>query len=483
MVNTLNLQISKWSLVLLLGDIAAFCLAVPFGMMVSGSTPGFFLDVYRFPLLIVGMTYLLVLYIANQYDYFQDYRRQENISRVILSCLAGTVTVGVFYCWPSWRIIPRNFVEWHAFAFIWLTALWRYSFSALALPVRLQRKVLVIGAGRAGRQIAQAIRGSNSGLGALGFIDDDPKKAGTTIDGLPVLGDSSQLPDLVKHHSVGMVVVAITHTKSSALISNLGRLSFHGASLIDMPSLFEFLCGKVPTDHISDIWLLRQSLNNRMLYYRHIKRLMDLVLAALMLAVSWPLMLLSAMAIKLGSPGPIFYRQERLGQDGEPFQIVKFRTMIQDAESGGPSFACINDARITFVGRVLRKLRWDELPQLYNILMGEMSFIGPRPEREVFVRQFLEPVPDIREGSRADDPVGVQVTCGYRERIPHYSYRLLVKPGLTGWAQVMHTYTSSLEETKEKLEYDLFYIKNMGFLLDLAIVLKTIRIVLIGRGR
>jgi lipopolysaccharide/colanic/teichoic acid biosynthesis glycosyltransferase len=483
MIRIAKLQVSQWSLLLLAGDMAAFCLAVPFGMMASGKIPGFFLDVYWFPLLLVGMTYLLVLYIGNQYDYFQDYRRQENISRVILSCLAGTVTVGVLYCWPSWRIIPHSFVEWHAVAFVWLTALWRYFFSTLALPVRLQRKVLVIGAGRAGRQIVQAIRGSNSGLGALGFIDDDPKKAGTTIDGLPVLGDSSQLPYLVKHYSVGMVVVAITHTKSTALISNLGHLSFHGASLTDMPRLFEFLSGKVPTDHISNMWLFLQTLDNRMLYYRHIKRLMDLVMSALLLAVCWPLMLLIAMAIKLGSPGPIFYRQERLGQDSEPFQIVKFRTMIQDAESGGPSWASINDNRITSVGRVLRRLRLDELPQLYNILIGEMSFIGPRPEREVFVRQFLEPVPDIREGRRADDPVGVQVACGYRERIPHYSYRLLAKPGLTGWAQVMHTYTSSLEETKEKLEYDLFYIKNMGVLLDLSIVLKTVGIVLFGRGR
>jgi lipopolysaccharide/colanic/teichoic acid biosynthesis glycosyltransferase len=396
----------------------------------------------------------------------------------------GTLVAVLLFSFPYWRIIPRNFVEWHAVAFVWLLALWRFSFSAAALPRRLQRKVLIIGAGRAGGEISKAIQQNpNSGLVVGGFIDDDPKKAGASVEGVSVLGDSNLLPDLIKQYAVDLVVVAITHEKSTALISSLSRLSFQGVPLTDMSGLYEFLTGKVPTDHISDTWLFIQSLNKRMLYYRHIKRLVDLVLAGLLLALTWPLMVLLSLVIRLDSAGPVFFRQERLGQDGEPFQILKLRTMIQDAESNGPCWATANDVRVTRAGRVLRKLRLDELPQLYNILKGEMSFIGPRPEREVFIRGFLEPVPEVLEGRRAGDPVGLQVVCRHRERVPHYSYRLLVKPGVTGWAQVMHHYASSLEETKEKLEYDLYYIKNMGFLLDLAILLKTIRIVLFGRGR
>ncbi|MBI4797035.1 MAG: sugar transferase [Deltaproteobacteria bacterium] len=487
MINILSLQISSWSLMLLAGDLAAFCLAVPFGMLVTGGineNPRFFLEVYRFPIFLVGLTYILVLYVANLYDHYQDFRRHENFSRVILSCLAGTLLAMVLFCYPAWSVIPRNFVEWHAVAFIWLTALWRFSFSATALPRRLQRKALIMGAGRAGRQMAAAIQQQgNSGLGVAGFVDDDPQKAGQTIAGAPVLGNSKEMVELIKQHGVGLVVVAITHEKSTALISNLSRLSFQGVPLTDMPSMYEFLTGKVPTDHISDIWLFLQSLNKRMLYYRHIKRLIDLVLAALLLVLTWPLMLLIGLVIKLESPGPVFYKQERLGQDGLPFQIIKFRSMVQDAENNGPQYATPKDSRITRAGRVLRKLRLDELPQLYNILKGDMSFIGPRPEREVFVRDFLEPVPEFREGRRAGDPLGAQVVCGYRERVPHYSYRLLVKPGVTGWAQVMHQYAATIQETKEKLEFDLYYIKNMGFLLDLAILLKTIRIVLFGRGR
>jgi lipopolysaccharide/colanic/teichoic acid biosynthesis glycosyltransferase len=278
-------------------------------------------------------------------------------------------------------------------------------------------------------------------------------------------------------------VMAITHSNPARLLNNLIRFSLMGVQLIDMPSLYEFLAGKIPTHHITDVWLVIHSLNSNKVYYRHFKRVMDIVLASSGLALTWPLWGIIALAIKLDSPGPVFFSQERLGKDGKPFYILKFRTMVNDAEKSGPQFACQKDTRITRVGKILRKMRLDELPQLYNILKGNMSFIGPRPERPIFIREFQEAIPDLREGRRATDSQGCRVHCGYKERIPYYSYRLLVKPGITGWAQVMHQYASSLEETEEKLQYDLYYIKNMSLLLDLAILLKTIRIVLFGAGR
>jgi lipopolysaccharide/colanic/teichoic acid biosynthesis glycosyltransferase len=190
-----------------------------------------------------------------------------------------------------------------------------------------------------------------------------------------------------------------------------------------------------------------------------------------------------SLAIKLDNPGPVFFQQERLGQDGKPFQILKFRTMVQDAEQNGAQWASDNDQRVTRAGRVLRRLRLDELPQLLNILKGDMSFIGPRPERRIFIQEFQELVPKLRPGRRSSDGPGKQIQCGFKEQIPFYSYRLMVKPGLTGWAQVMYPYASSLEQTWEKLQYDLYYIKNMGFFLDILILLKTMRIVLFGRGQ
>ena len=390
---------------LMSGDLAAFFLAVPVGLfMIAGSNvdPWFFLEEYKGSLLPVGLTYILILYVANLYDHYQDFRRRENFSRVILSCLVGTMVVVLLFCFPAWRIIPRNFIEWHAVAFIWLTVLWRYSFSAFALPTRLQRNVLIIGAGTSGREIATIVRQRpNSGLRVIGFVDDNPRKAEESSDEVPILGTSLEIPRLIKQHRVGLVVLAITHEKSSRLLDSLAWLPFRGNQLTDMPSLYEFLTGKVPTDFISDLWLFLNSLNRRMVYYCHLKRFTDLVLAVFCLALTWPLMLVVALAVKLDSSGPIFYRQERLGQDGKPFQIIKFRTMVEHAEQSGPQFARSNDSRITRIGRILRTLRLDELAQLLNIMKGEMSFIGPRPEREVLYSGIPGP-----GGTTAPQPPG-----------------------------------------------------------------------------
>jgi exopolysaccharide biosynthesis polyprenyl glycosylphosphotransferase len=487
MLKILGLPVSTWPLLLLAGDVVMFGLSVPIGLALSRSTlapPWFFLDLFAFQLLLIGLTYVVVLYVANLYDHYLDFRRRENISQIILSSLIGTLVVIIAFTLPARHWIGRMFVEWQGVVFVWLLVLWRYAFSAFALPLRLQRKVLIIGAGGAGQEIQKIIkRHENSGLAAAGFLDDNPQKMGVSLDGAPVLGNTGQLDEMIAQYKIGMVVLAITYEKSSTLSNNLVRLSFMGVQVIDMPSLYEFLAGKIPTDHISDVWLLIHTLARSKLYYRQLKRIADLVLAALGLALTWPLWALIAAAVKMDSRGPVFFRQERLGKDGKPFQIIKFRTMITDAESNGPQFACQGDLRITRVGRILRKWRLDEMPQLYNILKGEMSFVGPRPEREVFIREFQQMVPDLREGRRPTDPQGVQVLCGYREHIPYYSYRLLVKPGISGWAQVMHSYSATLEETKEKLQYDLYYIKNMSWFLDLAILLKTIRIVLFGWGR
>jgi exopolysaccharide biosynthesis polyprenyl glycosylphosphotransferase len=487
MLKLLGVPVSIWPLTLLTGDLVVFLLSVPIGFALNRRTfeiPWFFLDLFILPLTLMGLTYIVVLYVANLYDHYQDFRRVENISTIILSSLIATVLVLIIFTLPSWHILGRGFIEWQGVVFVWLLVLWRCAFSAIALPLRLQRKVLIIGAGRAGEEIQAVInRHQNSGLAVVGFLDDDPQKMGTAINGTPVLGSTSQLDEMITPYRVDMLVMAITHNKSSPLLNNLVRLSLMGVQLTDMPSLYEFLAGKIPTDHISDVWLLIHSLNSTKVYYRHFKRITDLVLASLGLALTWPFWVLIALAVKLDSPGSVFFGQERLGKDGKPFRILKFRTMVNDAEKAGPQFACCHDPRITRVGHILRKMRLDELPQLYNILKGDMSFIGPRPEREIFIREFQHPVPDLREGRRTTDAQGCQIVCGYKEHIPYYSYRLLVKPGITGWAQVMHSYAATMAETKEKLQYDLYYIKNMSLFLDLAILLKTIRIVLFGWGR
>jgi exopolysaccharide biosynthesis polyprenyl glycosylphosphotransferase len=487
MLKFLGVPLSIWPLTLLTGDLTMFAVSVLLGYCLTRMTldiPWFLLNVFLVPIILLGLIYALVLYIANLYDHYLDFRRLENISTMILASLIGTLLAVILFTLPGRQLLGRGLVEWQGVIFVWLLVLWRFTFSTIALPLRLQRKVLIIGAGKAGKEIQAVINNrTNSGLTVAGFLDDNPQKIGTTVEGTPILGNTSQLGEMIANHRIGMLVMAITHSNPAGLLNNLVRFSLMGVQLIDMPSLYEFLAGKIPTHHISDVWLVIHSLNSSKVYYRHFKRLMDLVLASLGLALTLPLWGFIALAVKLDSPGPVFFSQERLGKDGKPFRISKFRTMVNDAEKSGPQFACLKDSRITRVGGYLRKMRLDELPQLYNILRGDMSFIGPRPERECFIREFQQPVPDLREGRRAADAAGCQVHCGYKERLPYYSYRLLVKPGITGWAQVMHSYASNMEETEEKLQYDLYYIKNMSLFLDLAILLKTIRIVLFGWGR
>jgi exopolysaccharide biosynthesis polyprenyl glycosylphosphotransferase len=488
MYKILKLHVTKWEILLLLGDVGVYLVAVIIGLVLNPKVTAVwawaFLAQYHFSVLLMGLTYLVVFYIADLYDYRQDFRRWGNIARVIFSIWIGTLAVILIFYFPFGVFIGRILLVIQSAIFTGLMVLWRWSFSSIALPQRLKRKLLIVGVNEDGRSILEAIRKQpHYGLEVVGFLDDDPHKSGSVIDGLPVVVDQVQLKALLSQHQVSVVVVARFHDRHSPLINTLARTCWTGCQRLDLPSFYEFLMGKMPIEYISDIWLYLYGLQTHRLYYRHLKRVMDVGLAVLGLTLCLPMLAVIFLAIKLDSRGPVFFRQERLGQYNQPFEILKFRTMRQDAERSGPQWTRENDRRITRVGKVLRKLRMDEWPQLINILKGDMSFIGPRPEREIFITQFQELIPDLRQGRRGDDPAGLMVQLGFKERIPHYSYRLLLKPGLTGWAQVMQPYAGSLEETREKVEYDLYYTKNISFFLDLVILLKTIRIVVFGRGR
>ena len=433
----------------------------------------------------VGLTYIIVLYVFDNYDHYQDYRIHQNVIKLIVSALLGTVVVILLFYFPLGVFIGRYLIVIQAVFFGLLITCWRYVFSTIAMPERLQRPAFIIGAGNAGEKILEAIyRRPASGLVLKGFIDDDPKKLGKIVKGLEVLGNSSDLKQLMDKHPMSLAIVAITHEKSKTLLRILTRLNIEGFKLLDMPSMYEFLAGKIPIDHISDGWFFFNNLNKTKYIYRKIKRVFDLVFSLLVLMTSWPFILLFAAAIKLDSEGPIFYFQSRLGQNGNPFHIIKLRTMIHNQTRERPRWACENDPRVTRVGSILRKFHMDELPQFVNILKGDMSLIGPRAEWDVFAQDAQRLVPDWGTGRRIDDSPGSIITRGYKERIPYYSYRLMVKPGLTGWAQVKQIdIGSSLEGLREKLQYDLYYIKNMGLLLDLSIILKTVGIIFFGRGK
>lgn len=490
MFRMFGIHLSSWSLVLVAGDLCIFCISLLAGLHLNprvGYVDSAFFLQHKLIFINMGMTYLMVCYIADLYDYYEDYRLPANMGKIILTVLFGTIGVIIIIYFSLNSLLSRYLLIIQASSFAVLIVLWRYSFSAIALPMRLQRQVIIIGAGKAGVRILYSIRQrAASGLMVHGFVDDDPKKVGLLIEGTPVLGNSNQLEGIIKKHQISLVIIAITHEKSNDLLNKLTSLYMNGCKVMDMPHLYEFLVGKIPIDHVSDLWFYVNNINGMKRIYTHLKNILESLLAVVWLLFTFPIWFLISVAIKMDSSGPIFFKQSRLGIEGKPFQILKFRTMIHDNDNGAEATwtTTSKDPRITRVGGILRKLHLDELPQLINVLKGEMGIIGPRAEWDIFARESLKRVPYLRPGRRASDPPGHLIQCGYKEQIPFYSYRLLVKPGITGWAQVnMPMAGSSPEDLKEKLEYDLYYVKNMGFFLDMAILLKTVRIVLFGRGK
>ena len=460
MLRIFSLHIAPWKLLLVGGDFVCYIISIVMALYLNERTSTTVFDYlyyYKIYFILIWLTYIVVLYIADTYNYLKDYRNIFTLVYVFISCWVGTlIVVLVFYFPLKGVIIGRTIVSIQAISFSLLVALWRITFSVIAFPQRLEKRIIIVGAGKSGRYVLQAIR-ERPGCGFLpvGFVDDDDQKVGTRVDDLPVLGNSVQLDELIKEYQVNLAVVAITRERSPQLTNNLIMVSWDDCPLIDMPNFYEFLTGKLPTDHISDNWIFDWSINSSKINYIRLKRIIDLVLAGIFLLAASPLMLVTALLIKLDSKGPIFFMQERLGQKGNPFKIIKFRTMYQGAENDGPVWTEYNDPRITRVGKVIRKLRLDELPQLWNIFRGEMSFIGPRPLAHT----------------------------SSMEKIYFYNYRTLVKPGITGWAQVTFPEGLNIDMTQEKLKYDLYYIKNIGFILDLAILLKTVRTVIFGQGR
>lgn len=337
--------------------------------------------------------------------------------------------------------------------------------TAFSQPI-FQRRVLIVGAGWAGRTMAEALLEEGSGTyQVLGFVDDDPAKLGqpVPIDGHPplrVLGSRSDLADLVTQGRVTTVVSAITHEVNGALLQSIVDCLELGIEVLPMPVLYERLTGRVPVAHVGGHWSVAMPVDHpgTGALWPACKRLMDVVVAAGGLVVLGLALPFIALAIRLEGPGPIFYTQERVGQGGRPFRVYKFRSMVPNAENGRAVWATPNDSRVTRVGRLLRRSHLDELPQLLNILKGEMSVVGPRPERPEFVEELAR-------------------------EIPFYRVRHAVKPGCAGWALLNQGYGASKEACLLKLQYDLYYIKHQSPWLDGLIILRTIGHMLTLGGR
>ncbi|HWQ15174.1 MAG TPA: sugar transferase [Roseiflexaceae bacterium] len=339
---------------------------------------------------------------------------------------------------------------------------WRAFYIRVLAGPHTRRRLIILGAGAAGRAMSHIIRKShNTYYHIVGFIDDDPQKLRQPVAGLPVLGPHERLLATALAEQVDEIVIAVSAEVRGSMFQAIMDCHEAGIAITPMPLLYERLTGRVAVEHIGSQWYVALPLQTPESRTAHsiLKRLIDLVVG-LALGLAFVLLLpLIALAIRLDSPGPIFYRQERVGRHGRRFFVYKLRSMRADAERDGEAqWASRDDPRITRVGRWLRRARLDELPQVLNVIRGEMSLVGPRPERPQFIAQL-------------------------QREIPFYRTRLAARPGLTGWAQINYGYGNTVEDALVKLQYDLFYLKHQSPWFDLIILLRTIVVVLRLRGQ
>lgn len=472
----LRLRPNEHRLLLLLGDllaaIAAAFLALYlwqqyslFELISSGMKPERAELIVRivvplwFYILPLGWLLLLV----ELYDPRAAVDTSRTLRGIALAALIGIVVYSlVFILNQQPASLPRIAVGAFIVAASTLTVIWRISYIRLYTSSGLQRRVLIVGAGKAGVTLAQVYCTANpKPFILIGFIDDDPQKLNQLYEGYPVIGASRDLLALIDEYRVSDVVVAITGEVQGATFQTLLDIQERGAEVTRMPTVYEEITQRVPIHHLESDWLMRSFVDQMKVsaVFAAMKRSMDLLGALAGLACFILLAPLISLAILIDSGLPILYSQDRLGRGAEPFTIHKFRSMYQDAEADGTyQPAAENDQRVTRVGKFLRATHLDEFPQFWNVLRGEMSLVGPRAER-------------------------AQLVAEYQKQIPFYRARLLVRPGLTGWAQINYGYVSDVTETAVKLEYDLYYIEHRSMIMDISILLRTIGTVISRKGR
>jgi len=411
-------------------------------------------------LLIVVVCQICLQY-ADLYDLRTIADTRDLIVRLFQALGATSLILAVIYFWfPDW-VIGRGVFLIAAALVISLILVWRLVFTWFSKNVAPRERLLLVGTNPASIELARELfeRRHEIGVEIAGFIDPDPSRVGAPVLNPGVIGTIDDIPALVERLRIDRVVVSLTDARGRLPMDRLLDIRLKsGVSFDHLASVYEEYTGKIAVENLRPSWLIFSDGFRKTRVSMAAKRMFDVTLSLAGLIVSLPLMALVALAVKATSSGPVLYRQERVGLNGRIFVVLKVRTMRQDAEAAtGPVWSRPNDARVTPIGSFLRRARLDEIPQLWNVLCGEMSFVGPRPERPSFVEQLTA-------------------------QIPFYGQRHVVKPGLTGWAQVRYTYGASVEDAIEKLQYDLYYIKNLSFALDLVIVLETIKTVLLRRG-
>jgi sugar transferase (PEP-CTERM system associated) len=410
--------------------------------------------------LLIAAVCQLCLYYCDLYDFRKIADRRDLFVRIAQALGAASFILALIYFWFPNTMIGRGVFLVAAIMVISLIVGWRVAFEWLTRKLGPRERLLLVGTNVSAVKLAREIfeRRHELGIEIVGFIDADPNRVGAPVLNPGVIGTIDDISTIVKERSVDRVVVSLADARGKLPMDKLLDMKLQGVSFDHLASVYEEYTGKIAVENLRPSWLIFSSGFQGMHGLKAAKRAMDVLLATVGLVLLSPVMVLVALLVRLTSTGPMLYHQVRVGGRGRLFMVHKFRSMNVNAEAeSGPVWAKTRDPRVTSIGRFLRKARLDELPQLWNVLVGEMSFVGPRPERPEFVEELTR-------------------------EIPFYGQRHIVRPGLTGWAQVRYSYGASKEDALEKLQYELFYIKNMSLALDLFIILKTIKTVILRRG-
>jgi sugar transferase (PEP-CTERM system associated) len=402
---------------------------------------------------------LTSFYIYDLYDFVVMHDRRELVLRMVQALgLAWVVLALLFYAVPQ-VMIGRGVSLISLPVALLLMVGWRLSIHWVLGHPEIGERILIVGSGPFAVEVArETLNRPDAGFRVVGFVDNDPRLLGKSLINPKVIGLTSELAALVKRESVDRIVVAISDRRGQFPTRELLDLSLSGVvSIEESASFYERITGRVLLDMIRPSWLIFSGRGRRARANEVIRIVIHRLVALIGAILSLPIVVVTALLIKIDSPGPVLYKQERVGKNGRRFSLMKFRSMRVDAEQNGPVWASDGDDRMTRMGRIIRKIRVDEIPQFWNILRGDMNFVGPRPERPHFVAQLAE-------------------------EISYYEQRHLIEPGLTGWAQIKYAYGASIEDAKNKLEYDLYYIKNQSLMLDATIMFETIKTILFGKG-
>ena len=409
-------------------------------------------------ILLIAAVAQACLYCGDLYDWRIAENHRERFVRTVESIATSALLLAMLYLVAPSLVVAPGVAALTAGLVVGMAIFWRAAFMRVAQYGRRER-VLVVGSGPAAMRFCREVDGRTElGLTIVGYVADDVAPGDAMLGGAPLVGHLAQLPEVVDREAIDRVVVSLRDSRGRLPIDRLVDARLAGVRFDELPSLYEECTGKVSVEELRPSWIVFSQGFRCSGLQAAGKRAVDVFTAATGLLLASPILLIAAAAVRFTSRGPVFYHQTRVGRGERPFQVHKFRSMRVDAEAGtGAVWATTADNRVTSVGKWLRRTRVDEIPQLWNVLRGDMSLIGPRPERPEFVEKLAQ-------------------------QIPFYGLRHVVKPGLTGWAQVRYPYGSTVEDALEKLQYELFYMKNYSMWLDMLIIVETVKTVLLGRG-